>query len=77
MIKWFYGAKIRNVWVNHFFCVPLHSFCNFIEQKNKQKVFKSGGGITVFSDAAAEYQELIDKIYVPITIARNDSDGKR
>jgi para-aminobenzoate synthetase component 1 len=49
----------------------------FIEQKNKQKVFKSGGGITIFSDAAAEYQELIDKIYVPITIARNDSDGKR
>jgi para-aminobenzoate synthetase component I len=48
----------------------------FIEQNKKQKVFKSGGGITVFSDAAAEYQELIDKIYVPITITRNDADGK-
>jgi para-aminobenzoate synthetase component 1 len=49
----------------------------FIEQNKKQKVFKSGGGITVFSHAAAEYQELIDKIYVPIAITRDDADGKR
>jgi para-aminobenzoate synthetase component I len=48
----------------------------FIEQHKKQKVFKSGGGITVFSQAAAEYQELIDKIYVPIAITRDDTDGK-
>ena len=31
-----------------------------------QLVFKSGGGITAMSDAAAEYAELIAKIYLPI-----------
>ncbi len=42
----------------------------FIEKKkNGQMVFKSGGGITAKSDPKSEYQELIDKIYVPI--ARN------
>ncbi len=39
----------------------------FIEKENKQYYFKSGGGITTFSDAKQEHQELIDKIYVPIT----------
>lgn len=39
----------------------------FIEQDQKgNKTFRSGGGITVFSDSDAEYQELIDKVYVPI-----------
>jgi len=38
----------------------------FIENKKGQCVFKSGGGITYFSQAEREYQELIDKIYVPI-----------
>lgn len=38
----------------------------FIEYKDGQYVFKSGGGITYFSEAEREYQELIDKIYVPI-----------
>nr|WKN39967.1 aminodeoxychorismate synthase component I [Tunicatimonas sp. TK19036] len=38
----------------------------FIEQQNNQYVFKSGGGITFFSDPEREYQEMIDKIYVPI-----------
>lgn len=38
----------------------------FIENINGQLVFKSGGGITAYSDAHTEYQELIDKIYVPI-----------
>lgn len=38
----------------------------FIENQDGQYVFKSGGGITYFSDAEREYQELIDKIYVPI-----------
>ena len=37
----------------------------FIEQdKNKELVFKSGGGITCDSNALIEYQELIDKIYL-------------
>lgn len=38
----------------------------FIEKNNDQLYFKSGGGITFMSDPAMEYQELIDKVYVPI-----------
>jgi len=40
----------------------------FIEKQNEQLVFKSGGGITAQSNARAEYQELIDKVYVPIVV---------
>ena len=48
----------------------------FIEkQKDGQMVFKSGGGITAKSDARAEYNELIQKVYVPI--ARNNTVGER
>ena len=39
----------------------------FIENQEGQLVFKSGGGITTFSEAQAEYQELIDKVYLPIS----------
>jgi para-aminobenzoate synthetase component I len=39
----------------------------FIEQTPQGLVFKSGGGITARSQAAAEYQEMIDKIYLPIS----------
>jgi para-aminobenzoate synthetase component 1 len=39
----------------------------FIENIDGQLFFKSGGGITTFSDCAAEYKELIDKVYLPIT----------
>lgn len=38
----------------------------YIEQKNGQMIFRSGGGITVFSEPEKEYQEMIDKVYVPI-----------
>ena len=39
----------------------------FIEkQEDGSLIFKSGGGLTVFSDARSEYQEMIDKIYLPI-----------
>jgi para-aminobenzoate synthetase component 1 len=39
----------------------------FIEkQEDGSLIFKSGGGITVFSDALSEYQEMIDKVYLPI-----------
>jgi para-aminobenzoate synthetase component I len=38
----------------------------FIEKQGDELYFKSGGGITIYSDARKEYQELIDKIYVPI-----------
>lgn len=38
----------------------------FIENTKNGLVYKSGGGITSFSDPRKEYQELIDKVYVPI-----------
>ncbi|MBE9466369.1 aminodeoxychorismate synthase component I [Dyadobacter subterraneus] len=37
----------------------------YIENQNGKLVFKSGGGITAKSDANSEYQELIDKVYLP------------
>jgi para-aminobenzoate synthetase component 1 len=38
----------------------------FIERTSGGLVFKSGGGITGMSDARSEYQEMIDKVYLPI-----------
>lgn len=37
----------------------------FIENQKGQLVYKSGGGITSFSKARSEYQEIIDKVYLP------------
>ena len=37
----------------------------FIEKENNRLFYKSGGGITIDSDAKSEYDELIDKIYLP------------
>ncbi len=37
----------------------------FIEKEENSLVYKSGGGITIDSDAKSEYDELIDKIYLP------------
>ena len=37
----------------------------FIERDNKKLYYKSGGGITIDSNALDEYNELIDKIYLP------------
>lgn len=37
----------------------------FIEKTTHGYVYKSGGGITAKSQAEMEYQELIDKVYVP------------
>lgn len=37
----------------------------FIEEHNGEKFFRSGGGITVLSDARYEYEEVIEKIYLP------------
>lgn len=41
----------------------------FIEQTPEGMVYKSGGGITVYSDPRKEYRELVDKVYVPILAA--------
>jgi para-aminobenzoate synthetase component I len=38
----------------------------FIENTPEGFVYKSGGGITAKSEAGKEYQELLDKVYVPI-----------
>lgn len=38
----------------------------FIEKENDKLYFKSGGGITSMSDPKKEYDELIQKIYVPL-----------
>ena len=38
----------------------------YIERQGDQYYFKSGGGITSLSDPHAEYEELINKVYVPI-----------
>ncbi|MEW6654558.1 MAG: aminodeoxychorismate synthase component I [Bacteroidota bacterium] len=39
----------------------------FIEQTPDGLFYRSGGGITFMSDVESEYQELIDKVYVPFT----------
>ncbi len=38
----------------------------YIEKEGDKYFYKSGGGITHLSDCKKEYQELIDKIYVPL-----------
>ena len=37
----------------------------FIEKSAEGLVYKSGGGITIDSDATKEFEELLDKIYIP------------
>lgn len=37
----------------------------YIEQQPDGLMFKSGGGITARSQAVSEYQEIIDKVYLP------------
>ena len=37
----------------------------FIEKTKDGYIYKSGGGITLDSDAKSEYNELLDKIYLP------------
>ena len=38
----------------------------FIKKVNNQLIFCSGGGITSFSEAEKEYQEMVDKVYLAI-----------
>ena len=38
----------------------------FIEKTAAGMIYKSGGGITAKSNCEEEYQELIDKIYIPV-----------
>lgn len=38
----------------------------FIGEECGRKIFRSGGGITVFSDWEKEYREVLSKIYLPV-----------
>jgi para-aminobenzoate synthetase component I len=38
----------------------------YIEQAHGRYFYRSGGGITTQSDVMAEYQEALDKVYVPV-----------
>ena len=46
----------------------------YIEETNGQMYFRSGGGITAYSNLDSEYNELIDKINVPL---RKHTDPQR
>ena len=37
----------------------------FIEKKDERFFFRSGGGITAYSNCTDEYKEVLDKIYLP------------
>ena len=47
----------------------------YIEKENELFYFRSGGGITHLSDPKEEYQEMINKIYVPIFREHQDSES--
>lgn len=47
-------------------CLDTAVMIRFIEKKGNKTFFRSGGGITINSDCKKEYNELIQKIYVPI-----------
>jgi para-aminobenzoate synthetase component I len=38
----------------------------YLEKKDGQLLYRSGGGITYLSDLQSEYNELLEKIYVPV-----------
>jgi para-aminobenzoate synthetase component 1 len=38
----------------------------FIENIDGNYFYKSGGGITAYSNLESEYQEMVDKVYVPL-----------
>jgi len=38
----------------------------YLEKSGEDLVFKSGGGITFMSECRQEYQEMLEKVYVPI-----------
>ena len=38
----------------------------YLEKKGDQLLYRSGGGITFLSELESEYNELIEKIYVPV-----------
>jgi para-aminobenzoate synthetase component 1 len=45
-------------------CFDSAVMIRFIEQQEDRYIYKSGGGITLDSDAESEYREMIDKVYI-------------
>lgn len=39
----------------------------YLEKQDDHFIFKSGGGITALSEVSAEYREMIDKVYAPVS----------
>jgi len=39
----------------------------YLESRGEDMVYKSGGGIMIYSDPLREYQELMEKVYVPVS----------
>ena len=39
----------------------------YIENREGRMLYRSGGGITYMSDPEKEYQELLDKVYIPLS----------
>ncbi len=48
----------------------------FLERTGEGLVYKSGGGITVYSDPRREYEELLAKIYLPLESIIKSSTSK-
>lgn len=46
-------------------CLDSCVLIRFIEQRPNGLLYKTGGGLTIYSKALSEYQELLQKIYVP------------
>ena len=38
----------------------------FLDLRGERLVFRSGAGITIYSDPEAEYAEILSKVYVPL-----------
>ncbi|MBV6493178.1 MAG: Isochorismate synthase MenF [Turneriella sp.] len=47
---------------NFYSCVLIR----YIDLRTKPYKFRSGAGITIYSDAEAEYEELLQKVYIPL-----------
>ncbi len=49
----------------------------YIEQDGDQKYYRSGGGITFQSDMTSEYQEMIEKVYLPQPMIKSSQKSNR
>lgn len=63
-------GKLRGYYTGVFGCYDGHTLdsgvmIRYIEKKGNKYVYRSGGGVTTQSSPELEYQEAIDKVYVP------------